>query len=306
MKLLVALSALLLSTMIAATPLQDIVVFGDSLSDNGNLYEQMKHQLPQSPPYYEGRFSNGLVWNEYLANAYFPSDSSSHLLNYAFGGAGVTDEEEEVLLTLNKEIDTYLISHHNRASADSLFIIWIGANNYLGLPDNLEETVVTATSSIGKSLSRLRDKGAKHILVINLPDLGKTPAAIEFDAVAIMSQFSARHNQLLATQVEHLKQRYPDVDWLYLDAGAIFQDAVDNPTEFGLSNVNETCIDLAVDDLSRMSVLQMVARALPKQKKDNCNGYLFFDLVHPTTIAHQVIAEQIQRLLQQEGMTFSK
>ena len=66
MKLLATLSAFLFSGIVAATPLQNIVVFGDSLSDNGNLYEIMKHQLPQSPPYYKGRFSNGPVWVEHL------------------------------------------------------------------------------------------------------------------------------------------------------------------------------------------------------------------------------------------------
>jgi phospholipase/lecithinase/hemolysin len=33
--------------------LNQLVVFGDSLSDRGNLYEYMNHQLPMSPPYYE-------------------------------------------------------------------------------------------------------------------------------------------------------------------------------------------------------------------------------------------------------------
>ncbi|MDF1929887.1 hypothetical protein PGH45_07210 [Legionella pneumophila] len=49
MKLLASLCAFLLSGVVSATPLNNIVVFGDSLSDNGNLYEYMKHQLPQSP-----------------------------------------------------------------------------------------------------------------------------------------------------------------------------------------------------------------------------------------------------------------
>ncbi len=58
MKLLATLGAFVFSGIVADAPLHNIVVFGDSLSDNGNLYEIMKHQLPQSPPYFEGRFSN--------------------------------------------------------------------------------------------------------------------------------------------------------------------------------------------------------------------------------------------------------
>src|SRR5690349_5751265 len=44
--------------------LDDLVVFGDSLSDTGDLFEMIGYP---PPPYVEGRFSNGLVWAEYLA-----------------------------------------------------------------------------------------------------------------------------------------------------------------------------------------------------------------------------------------------
>ena len=91
----------LLSSIVFANPLKNIVIFGDSLSDNGNLYAYMKHQLPVSPPYYNGRFTNGPVWVERLASSYFSGDQS-HLLDYAYGGAGVSNdpEDDEVLFTL--------------------------------------------------------------------------------------------------------------------------------------------------------------------------------------------------------------
>ena len=43
-----------------------LVVFGDSLSDNGNLYAATGGGTPTSPPYYQGRFSNGPVFTELL------------------------------------------------------------------------------------------------------------------------------------------------------------------------------------------------------------------------------------------------
>ncbi|HDV5785644.1 TPA: hypothetical protein RJD83_002616 [Legionella pneumophila] len=45
--------------------MKNIVVFGDGLSDNGNLYAYTNHRRPASPAYYNGRFSNGPVWVEY-------------------------------------------------------------------------------------------------------------------------------------------------------------------------------------------------------------------------------------------------
>ena len=43
-----------------------LVVFGDSLSDNGNLYLASGGTQPPSPPYYQGRFSSGPVFTELL------------------------------------------------------------------------------------------------------------------------------------------------------------------------------------------------------------------------------------------------
>jgi len=51
-----------------ATDFSNIVIFGDSLSDNGNLYAQTKKLVPDARQYYQGRFSNGPVWVEYLAD----------------------------------------------------------------------------------------------------------------------------------------------------------------------------------------------------------------------------------------------
>lgn len=306
MKLLATLGAFLFSGIVAATPLHNIVVFGDSLSDNGNLYEFMKKQLPQSPPYYEGRFSNGPVWVERLIASYFPNDPASHLLDYAFGGAGVSEEEgEDVLFTLRREIDSYLVSHQDKASEDSLFVMWIGANNYLGLPTDVEKTLKDVNLGITHSLQKLADKGAKHILVLNLPDLGKTPAAIEFNSVEVMSYFSSQHNAALDKTMLDLKERYPNVDWLYYDMNQVFTHAVENPKEYGFTNVTNTCSNLIVNDQTRTSVLKMVASVTPKEDKNACDGYLFFDLVHPTALTHKIMAEKARTVLDSLGIEFA-
>src|SRR4051794_25936876 len=84
-----------------ATPLQagqftQIVAFGDSLTDTGNLYA-VTQTSPSGPfppsPYYEGRFSNGPVWVEWLAlqlGVPAPRPFVTGGTNYAFGGAETT------------------------------------------------------------------------------------------------------------------------------------------------------------------------------------------------------------------------
>ena len=65
--------AMLVSAMGWAQPISTVVVFGDSLSDKGNIYEYTKHRMPAAPGYYQGRFSNGPIWPELLANQLFPN-----------------------------------------------------------------------------------------------------------------------------------------------------------------------------------------------------------------------------------------
>jgi phospholipase/lecithinase/hemolysin len=306
MKLLATLSAFLFSGVVAATPLHNMVVFGDSLSDNGNLYEIMKHQLPQSPPYFNGRFSNGPVWVEHLIASYFPNDPASHLSDYAIGGAGVLEEDgDDVLFTLRKEVDSYLLSHHDKASPDSLFVVWIGANNYLGMPSDVEQTLTDVNVGIANSLDRLVKKGAKHILVLNLPDLGQTPAGYEFGSAETLSYFTVQHNRLLKQTVTDFKQKYPDVNWLFFDLNVAFSNVLENAQDYGITNTTGTCVNSVVDGLTQKSVLKMVASVKPKLAADACNGYLFFDLVHPAAIAHKIMSEKARIMLDESGVQFS-
>ena len=46
--------------------LNKIVVFGDSLSDINNVYNKSNWIIPNNKTWYQGRFTNGLTWVEYL------------------------------------------------------------------------------------------------------------------------------------------------------------------------------------------------------------------------------------------------
>src|SRR5262245_14581793 len=85
-----SLTALLLpSSAQARNPLTEVVVFGDSLSDTGNLFLASGGTVA-TPPYFNGRFSNGPVWVEVLADKLgldAPTPSVLGGTNFAFGGA---------------------------------------------------------------------------------------------------------------------------------------------------------------------------------------------------------------------------
>ncbi|WP_131781006.1 GDSL family lysophospholipase PlaA [Legionella gresilensis] len=304
MKVFLAMFVLLFSTLVNANELNNVVVFGDSLSDNGNLYEDMHHRIPQSPPYYEGRFTNGPVWIEQLTNSYFPNQVKSHLLDYAFGGAAISDntDDDDILYTLNREIKTYLIGNDNKASGQSLFVIWIGGNNYLALPEDEVEANRIVVNGITQGIERLVKAGAQHILLLNLPDLGKGPAARQLNAEEKLTRLSKRHNELLGGSLKELKIKYPHVQFLYFDTDRAVNKLLDSPAEYGFTNTLDTCYDVLIDEVSKKSTLLMAAKAA--KIDTTCEGYLFFDPVHPTTVAHRLIADEVRAMLDSSQVKF--
>ena len=64
--------------------IKNIYVFGDSLHDTGNLFKATEGEMP-SRIYYEGRFSNGPVYCEYLADIFSEKAGRKIALkNYAY------------------------------------------------------------------------------------------------------------------------------------------------------------------------------------------------------------------------------
>ena len=135
-KLTLAASALALGLATAGTAsAQDygrIVTFGDSLSDNGNLYAAIAN--PTSPPYFQGRFSNGPVWVELLGwTQARVGGSLTGSYNSAYGGSR-TDNTVPFPTGMRAQITNYL-GAGGAFDSDDLVTIWGGANNiFQGLP----------------------------------------------------------------------------------------------------------------------------------------------------------------------------
>ncbi|OGV38476.1 MAG: lysophospholipase [Legionellales bacterium RIFCSPHIGHO2_12_FULL_42_9] len=308
MKRIIGLILFLFNGLTFSVSLKNVVVFGDSLSDNGNLYEYMQHQLPLSPPYFEGRFSNGPLWVEHVLNFYFPETPEKHLLDYAFGGAGVSlDPNTEMLFTLDHEIDSYLLSHQEKVDAQSLFVVWVGANNYLDLENQSEQTVIEVNEGIKHSLQRLADAGALHILIFNLPDLGKTPYAKLVNARELLTRATTSHNQQLALTINQLQHDNPGVQWLSFDVNALLNSFLIEPQRFGFTNVDSTCYESMaampiLTQYSKYSMVKVASRININSRQDHCEGYLFFDPIHPASRAHELMANHVQQLLDKSGI----
>lgn len=67
-------------------PVKVLIIFGDSATDQGRVFAASNGTAPDPKAYYQGRFSNGPNWVDYLTTALQPA-FDVRVFNYAFGGA---------------------------------------------------------------------------------------------------------------------------------------------------------------------------------------------------------------------------
>jgi phospholipase/lecithinase/hemolysin len=267
-----ALCAMLLPlTAQAKTPFSQIVIFGDSLSDTGNTFQATG--IPPSPPYFQGRASNGPLWVEYLADDL--GLSSDRRTNYAFLGATSGKDNTAPLPPntpplpgLQQQLKNFK-AQNTKADRRALYVIWVGANDYLG--GGVTDPFVPV-NNITSAVSTLASYGAKNILVVNLPDLGRIPATRNnVETANNLNALTQFHNVGLAATLKVLSRK-TDTNIVSVDVNSLFRRAIANPSEFGLTNVTDAC-------LTQAGVCS------------NPNAYLFWDNLHPTTGVHALVGE---------------
>ncbi len=248
-----------------------VVVFGDSLSDTGNMYALTNGRFPADPPYDEGRFSNGRVWPEYVARTL-----GVPLESYAHGSAqSGYSNLEGAYPGLRTQVDGYVVSHPFGADREGLYVVWAGANDIFGLtePSSIAATIASAVGNITTATSQLALIGARHIVVGLMPDLGLIPYASSSYALAssaALTALSRDFNALLRAEIGKL-----GTPVRFMDSFSLLRDVVANPNAFEFREVEEGCLSPSGKVCRRAS------------------RYLFWDDRHPTTAGHQVLADHV-------------
>ena len=152
-----------------------LLVFGDSLSDNGNLFSATGGARPAAP-YFDGRFSNGPVWVEPLMADV--TASGGFALNTAFGGAWAGTNADAVP-DLSLQIGSVAASVPGPLFGGTVLAsVWAGANDLFGAiggPDS-SAAARSAAGSVADGIRALSALGVTDFVVLNLPDLGGTPS----------------------------------------------------------------------------------------------------------------------------------
>ena len=292
----------------AAATFTQMYVFGDSISDPGNTFNATLQAtgtgLPPFP-YFNGRFSNGPNWVDYLAEdlnlnptpytALTPTTIPTQGINFAFGGAttGTANTFNPNLPGLQQQIGAFtsLIPTNQSANPDALYVLWAGANDYLPTQSTTFTPFTTPTTTIGNlssALSSLAALGAKNFLVVNLPDLGNLPGTRNTPISSSLTALTNLHNTSLAATVNTFSQTpSSNFNIKLLNVNSLLNDAISNPANYNLTNVTEACINN----------LNCVAGGQTVQ-----NQYLFWDNIHPSTVSHQQIAGLAFKELQTESV----
>jgi phospholipase/lecithinase/hemolysin len=306
-------------TPVRAGPITDLVIFGDSLSDTGNVLALTTvFQPPPFPafPGAEGRFSNGPVWVEHLASGLglAPKASPSNLLfngasvvpigaqggqNFSFGGArtglggsaGATTGLLGQLVAWNGGAFGSTLTR--TADPNALYILAGGANDLRDFRSGAPGALPPSTSAfnISSLIALLAQAGARHFLVANQPDLGKTPEAVQLglspQSTAATIQFNAALDAtLLLLDTNFLSTFGIDLDIARLDVfglmEAVHTDATTNGgAVFGITNVATPCID----------PVSPGAYFFPGSIDINCGISAYADAFHPTAGQHRLIGQ---------------
>lgn len=323
----ILVSLLCLSLSAHAIKADKIVVFGDSLSDNGNLYSLTLHLIPKSSVYYNGHFSNGNVWAEELAiNLHLNPDNPDQFADYAYGGAWAepfSDSHSFVIPDLSSQVAKYIKQARNdKHIAEHLFIIWCGGNDYLKGRSDVDYATTNTVNYIFDQVDVLIGLGAKQILLLNLPDLGKTPYAINHENkshAAHLSQLTQMHNQKLLQKIKEADIERSFARIYFFDVYSYMNDAIEHPEQYGVKNTTAACYPgtylpwgqqaeknndlytlqkMNIDVMNQVDLQEAYLNGLSGATPcSNPDEYLYWDRVHPTAIVGKILAQSVTSIL---------
>ena len=284
-----------------AQSFSNVVVFGDSLSDSGNAAAASGLPLPPGTSF---TTNPDPVWAEIIAGAFGASGQNSLAggPNYAFGGACMnpaTPCDFDDVPTVTEQIGQHLSLRGGRLDPNALYTIWGGLNDIadsaLGDPLNALGHVLAAADVNAAQIRRLREAGARHVVVFNMPDASLAPFAVAQGpaAQAGLSALVAEYNKKLYAGIRENEEGVVPIN-INVALGALAA----NPGRYGLTNVTGTACG-EPDAGSALSIQCGPAGSpFPVTYAPGANEtYLFADRSHPSGAVHAMLASLVTSTL---------
>ncbi|KAJ1794756.1 hypothetical protein LPJ59_004470, partial [Coemansia sp. RSA 2399] len=252
-------------------------------------------------PYWDGRFSSGPVWNEYLALLL-----DYNLYNKAIGGSTANNADTTLIDILGIEIPStqdqinafkilFPLYTFDSTRSKDIAVLEVGANDYFADQTKLvngtisvDSFIDTLATTVVNQLDQLRQIGFKNIIVANMAAIQYTPMATSGNTAALAASVVTGYNSLLATKANAWASSYSDITFAISDIGGYVDISVNSAaivSALGLADTTTACtsgIDITTFDQLVSDILSGITECA-----DPSTNY-FFDFVHP--------AERVQRL----------
>ncbi|MCF6808458.1 SGNH/GDSL hydrolase family protein [Thiotrichales bacterium 19S9-12] len=238
------------------------ILFGDSLTDTGKMYDKSLGTIPadhpplqwSTPLYYDGRFSNGPIWIDHLKSSYDMGDAQ--VINEAEGGATMYDYMSKsfnptywVINTLNYEVSQFLTKVDKNkvlpVNNNDMVIIWIGGNDLLTFHWLSDEDIYDDMSKLYLAVDTLVMAGVKNFVILNLPELVMTPNArdLKQSKQDKLEHATNKFNEQIELATKSMSAFYTPsgVKIQMYDMMSLFHDALTYPEKYGLTDTRHAC-----------------------------------------------------------------
>jgi phospholipase/lecithinase/hemolysin len=285
-------------------------VFGDSLSDTGNLAALSGSDNNfTDPPSFHNSFTNGPVavqvvasalglnadpsmWLHYTGPNTPPSVSvSTSGTNYAFVAATAAASSlggQSTYINLPQQIDAYVTHSGGTADPGALYTVFIGGNDVINATDSGGglSAITTGVAAEVAAVQTLASAGARNLLVVNVPNVGTTPhfAQDEPSLVATATAYSQRYDSLLASGLAGLALP-TGTSLTQFDLYTAEQAILANPSAYGLTDVTDPCYLDA-------PILTKTTQACGANA-ENIGTFAFWNPLHPTATVHAILGQDI-------------
>ncbi|KNF04106.1 hypothetical protein PSTG_02812 [Puccinia striiformis f. sp. tritici PST-78] len=306
------------------------VVFGDSYSDNGHPRAPEDQPSLAPLPAVGGRFCDGLVWDEYLAQKLSNlADSNMTFLNYAYNGAHISNKLSNPSPTAvpdtEDQIQTYLTDLEKYAQhpisgkvfeGRILHALWIGINPIIAiwrstfngnqtlhadrlLTPELIKTLNTQVDAFSKQLAQLLHNSSlskfhSDYMVMTIPPLTNTVLAVSQSTEAAKGDISVaqQYIELLSQLTDHFNKK-------------LVQAVQEMNRQFAIHNSRITVFDTVdfwndVRAAPQKFGVQSLGACYTDPNKPPCKQpdlYMYWDILHPSSILHDDLSTSIMQFL---------
>lgn len=278
-----------------AAPYSDMYVFGDSLLDSGNLGVRFTNRV--GPDYNTSEFgpvSPDLIADGLGIDRALPSVNGG--TNYGVGANRTPQTLESITAATTYTSIAgpsfnslfYDLELNNRTlDRNAMYLLDGGGNDIANGQVFNEASAAVAAGNLVQGAQALQDRGAKYVVIINVPDLGLAPGGQSVQAFATAQTESIN---------EQIRQQVGDSNILIFDATNMLREISADPASYGIGvtadNFSVSCFDDPTANCSQGNAEAKIDGANPDPDQ-----FFFNDTLHPTTIGQTITADYVLSVL---------